>query len=141
MELQTAHEVMEPVNRTSVPYSPSDGEPQSKKEDLFSLKEGPRKVKFFRDYVGVGRAKKACREEVGNHGRFYGRRDGYEYVFDSDIVDECDELKLRRRMDLVFGIPSAMALWQHLIVLKELFIWTLENMEMMIIGSSIIKKF
>ena len=66
MELRTAHEVMDPVNRTSVPYSPSDGEPHSEKEDLFSLKEGPRKVKIFRDYVGVGRAKKACREEVGN---------------------------------------------------------------------------
>ena len=50
------------------------------------------------------------------------------------------KMKLRTRMDLVFGIPSSMGLWRQLIVLKEIFIWTLEKMEMMIIGSSIIKK-
>ena len=82
---------MDPVNRTIVPSSPSDGEPLSEKEELSALKAGLRKVKIFKDYVGVGRAKKACREEDGSDGRFSARSDGCEYVFDSDSVDECDE--------------------------------------------------
>jgi hypothetical protein len=80
---------MDPVNRTIVPSSPSDGEPLSEKEELSALKAGLRKVKIFKDYVGVGRAKKACREEDGSDGRFSARSDGCEYVFDSDSVDEC----------------------------------------------------
>jgi hypothetical protein len=91
VELRTGQEVMDPVNRTIVPSSPSDGEPLSEKEELSALKAGLRKVKIFKDYVGVGRAKKACREEDGSDGRFSARSDGCEYVFDSDSVDECDE--------------------------------------------------
>lgn len=91
VELRTGQEVMDPVSRTIVPSSPSDGEPLSEKEELSALKAGLRKVNIFRDYVGAGRAKKACREEDGSDGRLSARSDGCEYVFDSDSVDECDE--------------------------------------------------
>jgi len=82
---------MDPVNRTILPSSPSDGEPLSEKEELSALKAGLRKVNIFRDYVGVGRAKKACREEDGSDGRLSARSEGCEYVFKSDSIDECVE--------------------------------------------------
>lgn len=51
-----------------------------------------------------------------------------------------DKEHQRIRIDLVFGIPLVMGHWLQLIVLKELSIWTLEKMELMTIGSSIIKQ-
>ncbi|XP_057825615.2 uncharacterized protein LOC131037479 isoform X1 [Cryptomeria japonica] len=94
VELRTVPEAIEPVDRISVPSTSSDGgSVSSEKEELSALKAGLRKVKIFRGYVGVGRAKKACREEEGSDGRISSRSEEYEYadVFDTDSGNECDE--------------------------------------------------
>eukprot|EP01018_Ginkgo_biloba_P010752 Gb_30870 [translate_table: standard] len=93
VELRTAQESMDPVDRTIVQSAPCIGGPPPEKEELSALKAGLRKVKILREYVGVGRAKKACREDDGSDGRLSGRSEECEYtdLFDTDSVDDCDE--------------------------------------------------
>lgn len=103
LELRTAQESLEPVQRSIVPVSspPQSGETVStEKDELSAIKAGLRKVKIFTEYVSARRAKKACREEEGSEGRCSARsEDGeYNYPFDSDSLDdfedgESDEVK------------------------------------------------
>uniref|UniRef100_A0A2P2L291 C2 NT-type domain-containing protein n=1 Tax=Rhizophora mucronata TaxID=61149 RepID=A0A2P2L291_RHIMU len=92
LELRTAPETTEPVQRAIVPISsPSQsGEAVSTEKDLSAIKAGLRRVKIF---VSTGRAKKACREEEGSDCRFSARSDDgeYNYPFDSDSLDDFEE--------------------------------------------------
>lgn len=93
MELRTAQETTEPVQRSIVP-APSPAETTStEKDELSALKAGLRKVKIFTGYVSTRKAKKACREEEGSEGRCSARsEDGeYNYPFDSDSLDDFEE--------------------------------------------------
>ncbi|XP_015900452.3 uncharacterized protein LOC107433649 [Ziziphus jujuba] len=93
LELRTAQETTEPVQRSIVP-APSPAETTStEKDELSALKAGLRKVKIFTGYVSTRKAKKACREEEGSEGRCSARsEDGeYNYPFDSDSLDDFEE--------------------------------------------------
>ncbi|KAL5545684.1 hypothetical protein UlMin_005371 [Ulmus minor] len=99
LELRTAHETLEPVQRTIVP-APSGPSPtrsvetaSTEKDELSALKAGLRKVKIFTGYVSSRKAKKACREDEGSEGRCSARsEDGdYNYPFDSDSLDDFEE--------------------------------------------------
>lgn len=77
-----------------LPSSPRSGETSAtEKDELSAIKAGLRKVKIFTEYVSTRRAKKACREEEGSEGRCSARsEDGdYNYPFDSDSLDDCEE--------------------------------------------------
>ncbi|KAF3442767.1 hypothetical protein FNV43_RR16684 [Rhamnella rubrinervis] len=96
LELRTAQEITEPVQRAIVPApsSPQSGETiLTEKDELSALKAGLRKVKIFTGYVSARKAKKACREEEGSEGRCSARsEDGeYNYPFDSDSLDDFEE--------------------------------------------------
>ena len=93
LELRTAQETTEPVQRSIVPVSsPTQlGETVStEKDELSAIKAGLKKVKIFTEYVSARRVKKACREEEGSEGRCSARsEDGeYNYPFDSDSLDD-----------------------------------------------------
>ena len=99
LELRTAHETLEPVQRTIVPAPSGPSPPRSvetastEKDELSALKAGLRKVKIFTGYVSSRKAKKACREDEGSEGRCSARsEDGdYNYPFDSDSLDDFEE--------------------------------------------------
>lgn len=93
LELRTAQETTEPVQRSIVPVSSptQSGETVStEKDELSAIKAGLKKVKIFTEYVSARRVKKACREEEGSEGRCSARsEDGeYNYPFDSDSLDD-----------------------------------------------------
>ncbi|ONH95843.1 hypothetical protein PRUPE_7G091900 [Prunus persica] len=96
LELRTAQEITEPVQRSLVPVPspPQSAETIStEKDELSALKAGLRKVKIFTEYVSARKAKKPCREEDGSEGRCSARsEDGeYNYPFDSDSLDDFEE--------------------------------------------------
>ncbi|PON42086.1 EEIG1/EHBP1 N-terminal domain containing protein [Parasponia andersonii] len=95
LELRTAQETAEPVERSVVPASspPQSVEAVStEKDELSALKAGLRKVKIFTGYVSSRKAKKACREGEGSDGRCSAKSDGeYNYPFDSDSLDDFEE--------------------------------------------------
>lgn len=95
LELRTAQETAEPVERSIVPASsPSQSVEtvSTEKDELSALKAGLRKVKIFTGYVSSRKAKKACREEDGSEGRGSAKSDGeYNYPFDSDSLDDFEE--------------------------------------------------
>ncbi|CAK7342093.1 unnamed protein product [Dovyalis caffra] len=96
LELRTAPETSEPVQRAIVPIPspPQSGEAVStEKDELSAIKAGLRKVKIFTGYVSTRRAKKACREEDGSEGRFSARSEDGEdnYPFDSESLDDLEE--------------------------------------------------
>ncbi|XP_041024816.1 uncharacterized protein LOC121265308 [Juglans microcarpa x Juglans regia] len=93
LELRTAQETMEPVQRltVSVPSATQSGEIVStEKDELSAIKAGLQKVKIFTGYVSARRAKKACREDEGSEGRCSARsEDGeYNYPFDTDSLED-----------------------------------------------------
>ncbi|XP_034916958.1 uncharacterized protein [Populus alba] len=101
LELRTAHETSESVQRAIVPIpsSPQSGEAVStEKDELSAIKAGLRKVKIFTGYVSTRRAKKACREEEGSEGRCSVRseegEDNYNYPFDCESLDDLEEGEL-----------------------------------------------
>lgn len=95
VELRTAQETGEPVQRSIVPAPspPRLAETVStEKDEVSALKAGLRKVKIFTGYVSSRKAKKACREEDGSDGRCSAKSDGeYNYPFDSDSLDDFEE--------------------------------------------------
>lgn len=96
VELRTAQETTEPVQRSAVPVlsPPPPGEIISaEKDELSAIKAGLRKVKIFTEYVSSRRAKKACHEEDGSEGRCSARSEEaeYNYPFDSDSLDDCED--------------------------------------------------
>ncbi|KAK9016438.1 hypothetical protein V6N11_078938 [Hibiscus sabdariffa] len=94
LELRTAQETTEPVQRALVPVvSPvRSGETVSmEKEEVSAIKAGLRKVKIFKEYVSTRRAKKACREDEGSDGRCSARSDDGEYPLDTDSLDDFEE--------------------------------------------------
>ncbi|KAM5559290.1 hypothetical protein ABKV19_020772 [Rosa sericea] len=96
LELRTAQEMTEPVQGSIIP-APSPAQSRetvsAEKDELSALKAGLRKVKIFTEYVSTRKAKKPCREEDGSEGRCSARsEDGeYNYPFDSDSLDDCEE--------------------------------------------------
>ncbi|KAG8646946.1 hypothetical protein MANES_09G043400v8 [Manihot esculenta] len=96
LELRTAPEATEPLQRAIVPVSspPQSGETVStEKDELSAIKAGLRKVKIFTDYVSTRRAKKACHEEEGSEGRCSARSEEgeYNYPLDSNSSDDFEE--------------------------------------------------
>ncbi|XP_062112384.1 uncharacterized protein LOC133823563 isoform X2 [Humulus lupulus] len=95
LELRTAQETAEPVERSIVPASSPSRSVEAvstEKDELSALKAGLRKVKIFTGYVSSRKAKKACREEDGSEGRCSAKSDGeYNYPFDSDSLDDFEE--------------------------------------------------
>ncbi|KAL4377738.1 hypothetical protein GQ457_02G040920 [Hibiscus cannabinus] len=94
LELRTAQETTEPVQRALVPVvSPvRSGETVSmEKDEVSAIKAGLRKVKIFKEYVSTRRAKKACREDEGSDGRCSARSDDGEYPLDTDSLDDFEE--------------------------------------------------
>ncbi|KAE8733980.1 pentatricopeptide repeat-containing family protein [Hibiscus syriacus] len=90
LELQTAQEATEPVQRALVPVASPvrSGETVSmEKDEVSAIKAGLRKVKIFKEYVSTRTAKKACREDDGSEGRCSARSDG-EYPLDTDSLDD-----------------------------------------------------
>ncbi|XVE96264.1 hypothetical protein REPUB_Repub02eG0205900 [Reevesia pubescens] len=94
LELRTAQEITEPVQRALVPVtSPlQSGETVTmEKDELSAIKAGLRKVKMFTEYVSTRRAKKACREDEVSEGRCSARSDDSEYPLDTDSLDDFEE--------------------------------------------------
>ncbi|GLJ47738.1 hypothetical protein SUGI_1008200 [Cryptomeria japonica] len=92
MELQTSQEALDPVPRLVVPSLPFIGVSLlSDKEDFSAFKAGLRKVKILREYVVVGRSKKASEEEEGSDEKLSPRSEEHEStdMLDSDSVDDC----------------------------------------------------
>ncbi|XP_004303395.1 PREDICTED: uncharacterized protein LOC101301406 [Fragaria vesca subsp. vesca] len=96
LELRTPQEMAEPVQGSIMP-TPSPAQSRetvsAEKDELSALKAGLRKVKIFTEYVSTRKAKKPCREEEGSEGRCSARsEDGeYNYPFDTDSLDDCEE--------------------------------------------------
>ncbi|CAN1277738.1 hypothetical protein LINPERPRIM_LOCUS16424 [Linum perenne] len=92
LELRTAPETMEPMAPVMSPTESSETV-SNENDEVSAIKAGLRKVKIFKDYVSIRRAKKACREEEGSEGRSSARsEDGeYNYPFDSDSLDDFEE--------------------------------------------------
>ncbi|XVE61367.1 hypothetical protein DITRI_Ditri06bG0033700 [Diplodiscus trichospermus] len=94
LELRTAQESTEPVQRALVPVASPlrSGETISmEKDELSAIKAGLRKVKIFTEYVSTRKAKKACREDEGSEGRCSARSDDGEYPLDTDSLDDFEE--------------------------------------------------
>eukprot|EP01018_Ginkgo_biloba_P035458 Gb_13177 [translate_table: standard] len=94
VELQTSSETLDPVNRAIIPSLSFSGvHLSSDKEEFSAFRAGLRKVKILREYVVVGRAKKASGEEDGSDCKLSPRSEEHESaeLFDSDSVDESDE--------------------------------------------------
>ncbi|KAE8725147.1 pentatricopeptide repeat-containing family protein [Hibiscus syriacus] len=94
LELRTAQEATEPVQRALVPVASPvrSGETVSMEKDEHSaIKAGLRKVKIFKEYVSTRTAKKACREDEGSEGRCSARSDDGEYPLDTDSLDDFEE--------------------------------------------------
>ncbi|XP_022748143.1 uncharacterized protein LOC111297788, partial [Durio zibethinus] len=94
LELRTAQETTEPVQRALVPVASPlrSGETVStEKDERSAIKAGLRKVKIFTEYVSTRRAKKACREDESSEGRCSARSDDGEYPLDTDSLDDFEE--------------------------------------------------
>ncbi|CAN0847652.1 hypothetical protein LINGRAHAP2_LOCUS5085 [Linum grandiflorum] len=93
LELRTAPETMEPLQRPVVPVmslTQSSETVLNEKDEVSAIKAGLRKVKIFKDYVSIRRAKKACREEEGSEGKSCSRSEDEEYSY-SDSLDDFEE--------------------------------------------------
>lgn len=94
LELQTSQETMDAVHRIIVPsLSFIGGHLSSDKDELSALKAGLRKVKFFTEYVAVGRSKKASEEEDGSDEKLSPGSEESEFAEsdESASADECEE--------------------------------------------------
>ncbi|KAF8403392.1 hypothetical protein HHK36_011494 [Tetracentron sinense] len=96
LELRTAQEPLDTVQRSIVPISPSPRSREAlpmEKEELSAIKAGLRKVKILTEYVSTQSAKKACHEEEGSEGRFSARSEDADntYPSDMDSLDDLDE--------------------------------------------------
>ncbi|KAK9041363.1 hypothetical protein V6N11_016466 [Hibiscus sabdariffa] len=94
LELRTAQETTEPVQRALVPVASPvrSGETVSmEKDELSPIKAGLRKVKIFTEYVSTRTAKKDCQEDEGSEGRCSARSDDGEYPLDTDSFDDFEE--------------------------------------------------
>ncbi|GMI65759.1 hypothetical protein like AT3G11760 [Hibiscus trionum] len=94
LELRTAQETTEPVQRALVPVASPvrSGETVSmEKDERSAIKAGLRKVKILTEYVSTRTAKKDCREDEGSEGRCSARSDDGEYPLDTDSLDDFEE--------------------------------------------------
>lgn len=85
---------MDAVHRVIVPsLSFIGGHLSSDKEELSALKAGLRKVKFFTEYVAVGRSKKASEEEDGSDDKLSPRSEECDFFesIDTASADESEE--------------------------------------------------
>ncbi|XP_024986689.1 uncharacterized protein LOC112521916 [Cynara cardunculus var. scolymus] len=87
VELRAAQESAESMQNQSQITENSSGE----KDELSALKAGLRKVKIFKDYVSIRRAKKTLQEDDHEISESRSEEGDYNYPFDSDSLSESEE--------------------------------------------------